>query len=311
MKTRPAAAALSAFFLAFLCSGCSGSIANGNSPGGNPGQPAATQRVAIVVLENKPYAEVIGSSSAPYMNQLAQQYGLATQYFADIHPSIGNYFMMTTGQLVTNNDDLSGPVSVDNLAREITAAGKQWRVYAQGLPSAGYTGSDRYPYLRHHNPFSYFSDVMESATEADKMLPFTRFSVDLAAGALPDFLFIVPDAQHDAHDCPVGMTTCSDNDEIAASDAWLQQNFAPLLASPSFQNGVLVVTFDESAGTDTAHGGGHVTTIVAGAPVKSGFQSGTVMQHENLLRFVCDQLALGTCPGAGATAANAMNDFLR
>jgi len=274
-------------------------------------QPMSTARVAIVVLENKPYSEIVGNTVAPYMNQLAQQFGLATQYFANTHPSIGNYFMMTTGQIITNDDTFTGTVTDDNLAREITASGKQWKVYAQALPSVGYTGGDQYPYLRHHNPFSYFSDVLNSSAQANQIVPFTQFATDLSSGTLPDLLFIIPDAQHDGHDCPVGMSTCTDNDEIAASDTWLQQNIAPLLASGAFQNGVLVVTFDESADTDTQNGGGHIATIVAGTPVNSGFQSATLMQHQNLLRFVCDRLGLGTCPGEGASAASAMNAFLR
>ena len=57
--------------------------------------------VFIVTEENHDYASVIGSSSMPYLNGLAQQYGLATQYYANTHPSIGNYFMMTVGDTVT------------------------------------------------------------------------------------------------------------------------------------------------------------------------------------------------------------------
>src|SRR6266850_4727710 len=53
--------------------------------------------VFIVVEENTDYADVIGNSAMPYLNGLAQQYGLATQYYANTHPSIGNYFMMTVG----------------------------------------------------------------------------------------------------------------------------------------------------------------------------------------------------------------------
>ncbi len=54
--------------------------------------------VFVVVEENHGYSSVIGSSSMPYLNSLASKYGLATQYYANTHPSIGNYFMMTTGQ---------------------------------------------------------------------------------------------------------------------------------------------------------------------------------------------------------------------
>ncbi len=43
---------------------------------------------------------------------------------------------------------------VDNVVRELTAAGKTWKSYAESLPSVGYTGGDQGAYLRHHNPMS-------------------------------------------------------------------------------------------------------------------------------------------------------------
>jgi phosphatidylinositol-3-phosphatase len=61
-----------------------------------------------VLEENHSYASVIGNSAMPYVNGLASQYGLATQYYANTHPSIGNYFMLTTGQVVTNDDNFGG-----------------------------------------------------------------------------------------------------------------------------------------------------------------------------------------------------------
>ena len=59
-------------------------------------QMPASHHVIVVVEENHDYSQVIGSSAMPYLNSLANQYGLATQYYANTHPSIGNYFMMTT-----------------------------------------------------------------------------------------------------------------------------------------------------------------------------------------------------------------------
>ena len=47
--------------------------------------------VVIVALENNGYSSVAGSSSMPYLNSLIAKYGLATNYNADTHPSIGNY----------------------------------------------------------------------------------------------------------------------------------------------------------------------------------------------------------------------------
>jgi hypothetical protein len=43
--------------------------------------------VFIVVEENQNYAAVVASPSMPYLNSLANQYGLAANYFANAHPS--------------------------------------------------------------------------------------------------------------------------------------------------------------------------------------------------------------------------------
>ena len=263
-----------------------------------------------MVLENLSYEWVIGSASAPYLNGLADQFGLATNFFANDHPSIGNYFMMTAGQIVTSDDDYAGPFTGDNLARRIAAAGKRWKVYAQSLPSAGYTGGDQYPYIRHHNPFAYFSDVI-GTPQANNIVPYSHLASDLSAGALPDLLFLVPDNQHNGHDCSGGGTGCDPSERVGIADTWAQQNLPALLNSPAFSNGVLVVTFDEADFSDGAHGGGHIVTIVAGPRARRGFRSDTFFQHEHLLRFVCDRLALASCPGAGAGASGGLAAFLQ
>jgi hypothetical protein len=78
--------------------------------------------VVIVVEENHNYSGVIGNSSMPYLNRVAHKYGLATQYYANVHPSIGNYFMLTTGGLITNNDTLTATVNADNVVRHLLTA---------------------------------------------------------------------------------------------------------------------------------------------------------------------------------------------
>jgi len=119
----------------------------------------------------------------PYLNGLAKQYGLATQYFADTHPSIGNYFMLTTGQIITNDDSFSGTVSADNLVRHLLSEGKTWKSYAESLPSVGHIGGDVYPYLKHHNPFAYFTDVVNAQNQGQRLVPFSQFATDLAKPA--------------------------------------------------------------------------------------------------------------------------------
>ena len=176
----------------------------------------------------------------PYLNGLANQYALATQYYANTHPSIGNYFVMTTGQIVTNDDGFGGTVSDDNIVRRLVAGGKTWKSYAEGLPSTGFMGSGSGRYARKHNPLSFFSDVTASTAQQQNLVPFSQFAADLAGGRLPNYAFVVPDLCNDAHDC-----------SLATADAWLKTNIDPLVQSPEFQNTLLVVVFDEAGGDNT------------------------------------------------------------
>lgn len=260
----------------------------------------ASSHVVLVVEENHSYEQVIGNSDMPYLNSLAMQYALATQYFADAHPSIPNYFMLTTGNLETVNDSFTGTISDDNLAREITAAGKSWHVYAEDLPNAGYLDGDTASYVKRHNPFAYFNDVVNSPTQAANLLPFSQFATDLSGGTLPNFSFIVPNLNNDAH-----------NGTLADADSWLKSNIAPLLSNPQFQqDGLLIVVFDEGADVDVRHIGGQVAAILAGPKVKPGYRSTTEFQHESTLRLIEQVLGIRTALG-NASGANPMGEFFQ
>jgi len=274
-------------------------------------QVPKSNHVVVVLEENHSYSSVVGSSAMPYFNSLASQNVLATQYYANTHPSIGNYLELTAGQIITNNDGYTATISADNIVRHMLTAAKTWKSYAQSLPSVGYTGGDVYPYIRHHNPLSYFSDVVNSSVQRLNLVPFTQFAADLNNNQLPNFSFIAPDQHNNAHDCPAGMSTCSDAQKLAAADAFLKANIAPLLSNPAFQqDGILIILFDEGFSTDTAHGGGHVAALMLGPNVKKGYKSTTIYQHQNLLRTVMDALGMKTYPGAAATAADMADFFL-
>src|SRR5438270_12418018 len=126
------------------------SCGGGGRSGVASGAPSPPQfdHVVIVVEENHSYSSVIGNPAMPYLNRLAAQYALAKQYYGNLHPSIGNYFMLTTRQIITADDTFTGVIDQDNIVRELTAAGKSWKAYIESLPSPGYLGQDVYPYLR-------------------------------------------------------------------------------------------------------------------------------------------------------------------
>ena len=207
-----------------------------------PSSNAPFGHVFVVVEENTNSANVIGSSLMPYLNGLANQYGLATQYFADTHPSIGNYLMWTTGQVLTNDDSqtpLTFPVSVDNAVRELIASGKSWKQYAESIPSVGYIGGNSSccggQFYTRHAPLPFMTDA-QMASQVTNIVPFTQLAMDLANNTLPNYGFITPNGCDDAHDCGLDV-----------ADNWLKTNIDPLIKSAQFQkDGLLVIAFDES-----------------------------------------------------------------
>lgn len=268
--------------------------------------------VFLLVEENHSFTDVIGNSNMPYLNSLASANSLATQYYADAHPSLPNYFELTVGAGTsitgTSGDSFSGVVTQDNVVRALTNAGKTWKSYAESLPSAGYLGGDSGAYLQHHDPFVYFSDVQQSSSQANNVVPFTQLAADVANNALPDYGFIVPNVNDDAHNCPAGLSSCTDAQKLAAADQWLSANIAPLLASTAFKNSLLIIVFDESEDSDTAYGGGHVACILVSPLVRAGYQSTTLYQHESTLRLMMKGLGVADLPGAAATAPD-MTEF--
>ena len=188
-------------------------------------QPPAGEvnHVFIVMEENHSFSDVIGNPQMPYLNSLATTYSLALGYYANTHPSIGNCFMRTSGQIITNDDGYMGTVTVDNVVRELLAAGKTWKEYSESIPYQGYDGGNSGLYAERHNPLSYMSDVRNNPSQLQNLVPFTQLATDIANHALPSYGFIVPNLNNDAH-----------NGTLAQADAWLQANIAPLLASPDF-----------------------------------------------------------------------------
>jgi acid phosphatase len=263
-----------------------------------PSNQPTFSHVVLLVEENHSYSEVIGNSAMPNFNRLAAQYGLATQYFAVAHPSIPNYLMLTTGLTESFDDSFSGTISDDNVVRELVKAGKTWKSYAESIPAPGYVGADSGVYVRRHNPFSYLFDVQNSSAQAANIVPFTQFATDLANNALPQYSFIAPNVDDDAHD-----------GSLAQADTWLQSNvIVPLTASPAFQSSLLIITFDEGNQADLDHGGGHVATVIVSPKAKKGFQSLNTYQHPSTLRLILAGSGVNSFPGLSAGAPD-MTEF--
>jgi phospholipase C len=270
-------------------------------------QIAQSKHVVMVMEENQGYATVVGNTSDwPNLNSLIANGALPNNYYANTHPSIGNYFMLTTGQILTKNDSSTTVWNVDNLARRMLAAGVSFKIYAEGI-TQGYVGGDTGLYLIRHNPFAMLSDVASNAQVANAVIwPFSQFASDLANDSLPEFSFIVPDVDDDAH-----------NGTPLQADTWLQTNVvAPLSNYSAFSSGgdgILIVDFDEALDTDTTNGGGHVSPAFWGPNVKVGYTqtSTTLYQHQSMLLTVMEALQLANPPGTAAGAPSMAQFFVQ
>lgn len=272
-----------------------------------PPQVPASQHVILVMEENQSYSTVVGDTSVwPNFNNLIATGALPTNYYSNSHPSIGNYFMLTTGQLLTTDDNSTTVWNVDNIARRMLSIGVSFRIYAEGI-TQGYTGGNTGLYLIRHNPFAMLSDIADNQQVANATIwPFSQFATDLANNALPAFSYIVPDVNDDAH-----------NGTPQQADAWLEANVVtPLSANSAFQtggDGLLVVDFDEAEDSDNTYGGGHVAPVLWGPIVQPGYTqtSTTVYQHQSMLRTMTEALGLPNPPAAAATAPNMTEFFVQ
>jgi phosphatidylinositol-3-phosphatase len=211
-----------------------------------------------------------------------------------------HYFELTTGQTITNNDSYNKTVTADNVVRHLLTAGKTWKAYEESLPIVGYISPDTGKYARRHCPLFYVSDVINSSTQKMNLVPFTRFKADLANNALPAYSFITPNLCSDAHDC-----------SLTTADNWLKANIDPLIQSPTFKSGgLLVIVFDESQ-NDNSHGGGRIAWVAISPKYsKLGYRSAHLYQHQNTLRLMLEGLGTKTYPGSAKSASN-MSEFFK
>jgi hypothetical protein len=251
---------------------------------GGSAPPATYQHVVWIVMENKAYSQVIGSSAAPYINSLARSCGLATNFSAESHPSLPNYIAMTSGSTQGITDDGGvgkHPLSVASIFSQLGSGG--WRSLVESMPSnCDLTNAS--PYSVHHNPAVYYTGIRTQCA-----------SQDVPLGTTPDisarFTFITPNTCNDMHDCTV-----------TTGDTWLSNLLPKILKSSAYTSGTTAVflTWDESRATLT----NHIPTLVIAPSVTPGTQSATAFDHYSMLRTTEDLLGVTPYLGNAATATS-------
>jgi acid phosphatase len=245
-----------------------------------PNGAAAPAHVVVVIFENKDAGQVDGADSAPFLNGLAAEGTRFTDAHGEAHPSQPNYVALFSGSTHgVDGDSCPQDLTGENLASQLIAAGRTFVGYSEGLPKPGYTGCGDGTYARKHNPWADFPALPASVNQ-----PLTALPNDFAK--LPTVAMIVPNLCHDMHDC-----------SVATGDEWSRQHLAGYARWAQTHGSLLIVTFDESSGSDSAN---RIPTFVVGQGVRSGV-SGQRIDHYTLLRTIED--FYGLAPLGRARAA--------
>jgi hypothetical protein len=304
--------------------GQSGDLSTGiDASGGGTKSPFTV--VVTVLLENHDYNEIVGNTTdAPYINGLIAKYGLATNYMdSGTHPSLPNYIYMVNGQFYapfTSDDDVSTYlaagtplVSDDNLGNQLQKAHVPWRGYFESMYApCQLTDSGNRKYAARHNPFIYFTDILNAPNHlCDQVdVDYSLFDGDLASGAYK-YMWISPDAWSDGH----GVLGNEDfHAMLKVSDDWCATHVQAIIDSPTFKaGGVIFLTWDEAKGRPNPSGGTNsadqVPMIIISPKIKSpGFTSNKPYNHASYLATMEDLFGLPRL-GAAVGAQNMMEFF--
>lgn len=260
--------------------------------------------VVVIVMENQGFGDVINNPSAPFMNQLASSYALATNYTAVNHPSLPNYLSLVSGQDFAswskadcNPSPGCGAGNASNIVDSLENRGLSWKAYMEDYPSncgsycspgncfLGDTGTGQY--AARHDPFVYFDDIVNSTARCSRIVPANSggrggpddlFLSDLASPSTSsNFMWLTPNLCNDIHDCP-----------ISTGDTYLSKVVPNILNSSLFthQKAALFITFDEGNGYCPINGSSLdcVYSVWAGPVVKTNFQSTNQYNHYSFLK---------------------------
>ena len=242
--------------------------------------------IIIVIEENHAYDQIIGNSSAPYINSLAQDTlgALFTNFYAETHPSQPNYLWFFSGDnqgVTDDNVPNDTPFTTPNLGASLLQASLTFGGYSEDLPYVGFQGSSSGSYKRKHNPWVNWQGNNTNGIPASLNMPLTYLPANL--DSLPKVSFVIPNQDNDMH-----------SGSIAQGDAWLQTNLDGYIQWAKTHNSLFILTFDE----DNGGSGNQIVTIMVGQMIMQG-QYGQHLNHLNLLRTIEDMYDL---PPAGSSA---------
>jgi hypothetical protein len=205
--------------------------------------------IFVIVMENKGFKLIMQHPElTPALHKLAKEYGQATQFYGEVHPSEANYIAMLGGDTFGIHDDdayfckphmqnvfckrsnksgyVDHSISARSLMDQLQDHALSWKVYMQDIPGAGSLipawPTKRYPvaglpnrlYAAKHNGFVNFDSVHDAPLpwRMKHIVGFHQLDRDLADGTLPNYAHIIPNQCNEMHGRPTGADVPPDCD---------------------------------------------------------------------------------------------------
>ena len=199
------------------------------------------QTVFVILLENHNWADIEGSTDAPFINGTLLPLGShCEQYYnpPGLHPSEPNYLWLEAGTnfgILDDNDPASNHQnSTCHLTAQLRAAGISWKTYQEDIAGDVVPLTATNEYVPRHDPFVYFDDLTGTNNPLDPyglahIRPFTELNGDLTSNSAARYNFITPNLCDDGHDA-----CAPQNDSIRQIDDWLAGAVPEILNSAPF-----------------------------------------------------------------------------
>lgn len=269
-----------------------------------------------------------GTGHASLDNYISQISGQApnplTQADCPLYTNVLPGIMGTDGQVIGTG--CVYPPQAKTLVDQLEAKGLTWKGYMQdigndpsrepatcGNPTLNsqdktQSAAANDQYAARHNPFVYFHSILDvpgrCASHVGSLPPLAD---DLkSAATTPNFSWITPnlcDDGHDATPCAGTNSKGTKEGDLIAADAFLAKWVPEIMASPAFkQDGLLLITFDESGVSDSVSccnepaglntpapgisgpGGGRTGAVALSPYVQPGTVSDVPYNHYSLLK---------------------------
>ena len=270
--------------VAWTMPAAAGAPVSANVPTAGTAKFAHLDHVFVIMMENTSYDDLLdpGNTNTQFIQSLANNDALGTNYFGVTHTSLPNYVAATSGNTWGSNADDEaqadqGYFNHTSLFDQLNQAGVSWTGYMESMPTAGYTGnfgdctsaSGSDPtctgltsagksdtgtalYTRKHDPFMQYPDIFGDPSQAANVVPLTQLTSDLSSGHVSQFVWISPNSCNDMHggppQCPYADSPNDANQQALYQDGdtFLKTWVTAIMQSKAWNgHSAIFVTWDE------------------------------------------------------------------